>query len=274
MLKIAIIVFREVLEIALVISILISATKGVVGRKKWIVGGVVLGVFGATLLAIFTDNISQSFQGSGQELFNGLVLLASAAMISWTVLWMKKYGKKISDNLKQFGLEVIKGDKSLISLMMVVFFSVLREGSEIVLFSYGYFVTGDDIFSLILGGFIGLGCGLAVGLALYFGLIRVLGRHFFSVTSWILVFLAAGMVSESIAFLSNGGFISEIIYPLWDTTAFISEETILGKILNVLLGYVAKPSAAQLIGYLLTLSLLIIGLNFDAVKIYFQKKNI
>lgn len=40
MLSSAIIVFREVLEAALIVTILMAATKGLPGRTRWIFGGV------------------------------------------------------------------------------------------------------------------------------------------------------------------------------------------------------------------------------------------
>lgn len=263
MLKIAIIVFREMLEIALVISILVAATQGIKGRNKWIFAGIGLGILGSVLLAFFTDNISSSLDGVGQEIFNASILLVSSLMIAWTVIWMSKYGKQISSNLKKLGKSVADGHESLFALMPVVAFAVLREGTEIVLFSYGAFVSGDSIADLILGAATGLICGILVGFALYYGLIKVLGRHFFSITSWLLILLAAGMVSQAIGFLSNAGIVPEIIYPIWDSSFLISEEGILGKVLHALLGYIAKPSAAQIMGYLITISALIIGLNYD-----------
>jgi high-affinity iron transporter len=266
MLKIAIIVFREMLEIALVISILVAATQGIKGRKRWIFAGIGLGILGAGLLAIFTDNISDSFQGSGQEIFNASILFASSAMISWTVIWITKYGKQMSANLKKLGKSVLEGDKSLIALMPVVAFAVLREGAEIVLFSYGAFVSGDSIADLISGAIIGLGCGLAAGFGLYFGLLKVLGKHFFSVTSWLLVFLAAGMVCQGVGFLSHANLVPEIIYPVWDSSFLISENGILGRVLHALFGYISKPSAAQLIAYMATVLLLAIGLKYDWLK--------
>ncbi|MFT5703757.1 MAG: high-affinity iron transporter, partial [Rickettsiales bacterium] len=211
MLKVAIIVFREILEIAVVISILVAATKGLKGRNKWIFSGIALGVLGSAILAFFTDNISSTLEGVGQEVFNASILFISSAMISWTVIWMTKYGREISNNLKQVGKSVSIGEKSLIVLMPITALTVLREGAEIVLFSYGSFVSGDGILDLMIGALIGLSCGLIVGFALYFGVIKVLGRHFFAVTSWLLILLAAGMVSQGIGFLSSANLVPEII---------------------------------------------------------------
>lgn len=261
MLKIAIIVFREILEIAIVLSILIAATQGLKGRNKWIFIGLGLGVLGSVILAFFTDNISSMLDGFGQEIFNASILFASSIMIAWTVIWMTKYGRQVSDNLKAFGKKVADGHESVFALMPVVALTVLREGTEIVLFSYGSFASGDNVSELMLGAAIGLGSGLVVGFAIYYGLIKVLGKHFFSVTSWLLIFLAAGMICQSIGFLSNANLIPEIIYPVWDSSFLVSENGILGKVLHALFGYISKPSLSQLIGYVLTIILLILGLN-------------
>ncbi|MGH8415626.1 MAG: FTR1 family iron permease, partial [Gammaproteobacteria bacterium] len=40
MLATAVIVFREVLEAALVIAIVLSASRGVAGRGRWVLGGI------------------------------------------------------------------------------------------------------------------------------------------------------------------------------------------------------------------------------------------
>ena len=53
MLPTAIIVFREVLEAALVIGIVMAATKGVAGRGWFVGGGILAGVAGAVLVAAF-----------------------------------------------------------------------------------------------------------------------------------------------------------------------------------------------------------------------------
>ena len=46
-----IIVFREVLEAALVVSIIAAATKGLAGRFRWIMTGVGAGIAGALVVA-------------------------------------------------------------------------------------------------------------------------------------------------------------------------------------------------------------------------------
>ena len=61
MLATAIIVFREVLEAALVIAIVLGASRGITRRSRWVVGGIALGAFGAGLVALFADAIAKTF---------------------------------------------------------------------------------------------------------------------------------------------------------------------------------------------------------------------
>src|SRR5437016_3822323 len=51
MLATAIIVFREVLEAALVVGIVLAASKGVRDRALWVAGGILAGLGGAALVA-------------------------------------------------------------------------------------------------------------------------------------------------------------------------------------------------------------------------------
>jgi hypothetical protein len=60
MLATAIIVFREVLEAALVVGIVLAASKGVRDRLLWVGGGVGAGIAGACLVAFFAETIADA----------------------------------------------------------------------------------------------------------------------------------------------------------------------------------------------------------------------
>lgn len=258
MTQIAIIVFREILEIALILSVLFGATKGMKNRALWINYGLAIGIIGSIIFAALTDKISESFSGNGQEIFTAAILFLASLMIGYTVIWMKHHSRTLSKNLKNLGKSVIDGEKSLYALLLIVSLSVLREGIEIVLFTYSYYMSGIGIYELLFGAIIGLSCGLIAGFAFYFGLLTSLGKYFFTATTTILAFVSAGLMAKSLSYLANAGIVSEIKFEVWDTSNLISDEGFFGIILNVLTGYVAKPSAIQLIGYFATLILIFI----------------
>jgi len=261
MLQIAIVVFREVLEIALILGILASASKEIKHRSNYILTGLTLGIIASIALAFFTDQISSSLEGMGQEFFNGLILIASAFMIGWTTLWMQKHAKSLSGELKRLGNSVKDGKKPLYALTIVVMLSVIREGAEIVLFSYSYFVSGVKIYQILTGIIAGAFCGILLGLALYFGLLKTFGKYFFQISSWLLIFFASSTASLGIRFWSDAQIIDPILDPFFDSSQILSQQSFLGKVLHIIFGYIDQPSLAQFITYFTVLIGLAVGLK-------------
>jgi hypothetical protein len=131
---------------------------------------------------------------------------------------------------------------------------VLREGSETVLFLYGIAAGGGDTGSLFAGGTLGLAGGIAVGAALYLGLLRIPQRRLFAVTGWMVLLLAAGMAAQAAGYLVQADLLPPLGDAVWDTSAVLTEHSVVGKALHTLIGYVARPDGIQILFYLTTLS--------------------
>jgi high-affinity iron transporter len=215
--------------------------------------GVVAGVLGAAIVAIFAGAISQAFAGSGQELFNACVLGIAVVMLMWHNAWMARHGREIAAEMRQVGTAVSEGARPLTALAVVVGLAVLREGSEVVLFLYGIFASGTSGMSLLLGGVLGIAAGAAFTALTYFGLLAVPTRHIFSVTSWLIALLAAGMAAQSVQFLNNGGLLVALDRIVWDSSWLLAEDRLLGRLLHILIGYTERPTEMQLLVYIATL---------------------
>ncbi len=249
MLSAALIVFREVLEAALVIGIVLTATRNVTGRSRSIALGIAAGIGGACLVAYFADTLAQAVRGVGPELFNAGVLLLATAMLAWHNLWMVRHGRALATQVNQAGQAVASGKRPVQVLTVVVALAVLREGAEVVLFAYGIAAAGTATGPLLMGGLLGIVAGVAVGGALYLGLLRIPARHLFAVTGGMLVLLAAGMAAQASAFLIQAGLLPAIKPVLWDTSAVLSEQSVFGQMLHTLVGYVDRPAGMQLLVY-------------------------
>lgn len=257
-------VFREVLEAALIISIVAAATRGVASRGLWIGAGIALGLVGAMVVAAFAGVIGESMSGMGQEWFNAGVLLAAVVMISWHVVWMARHSRELSMQMKAVGTAVSQGSRPMTALLVVVALAVLREGSEVVLFGYGLMASGASMGSLVGGGLIGLALGVAVGLALYFGLLKIPVRHFFSATNALLVLLAAGLASSAAGKLVQADVLPTLVDQLWDSSWLLTDESVVGNMMHVLVGYTAQPSGMQMVFYGVTVVLLLIGMRLSS----------
>jgi high-affinity iron transporter len=253
MLGALIIVFREVIEAGLIVGIVMAATRGVPTRGRWIGFGILGGLVGAAVVAIFAGAISQAFEGAGQELFNASVLGIAVVMLMWHNAWMARHGREIAEEMRTIGTAVSEGAKPLTALAVVVGLAVLREGSEVVLFLYGIFASGTSGSALLTGGLLGVAAGAAFTALTYYGLLAIPNRYIFSVTSWLIALLAAGMAAQSVQFLNNAGVVVVFDRTVWDTSWLLSDGSLFGKLLHTLIGYTERPTEIQLMTYIATL---------------------
>ena len=251
MLATALIVFREMLEAGLVVGVVLAATRGIRRRGLWAAMGVVAGVAGACVLAVFADRLASLAQGAGQELFSAAVLTLAVAMLTWHNVWMAKHGREIADEARRLGAAVAAGEKPLIVVAVLCGVALLREGAEVVLFLYGIAVSGGtSSASMIAGGAIGLIGGALVSAALYLGLAAIPIRRLFSVTSTLITFLAAGLGAQAVALLQQAGHLEVGTATVWDASHWLHEGGVLGRVLHALIGYMDRPSGAQLVAYI------------------------
>jgi high-affinity iron transporter len=259
MLAALVIVFREVIEAGLIVGIVLAATRGVTGRGLWVSYGVSGGVAGACLAAAFAGAIANAFAGTGQEVLNATILLVAVLMLGWHNVWMARHGRVMAAQLKAVGEAVASGQRTLMALAVVVGVAVLREGSEVVLFLYGIAAQGGtSAVEMTAGGAVGVLAGAGVAALMYFGLLRIPAGYLFSVTSWLIALLAAGMASQAIAFLQQAGILTAFSRSIWNTANILSEGSLLGKVLHTLIGYTDQPSGLQLAVYLVTLATIFI----------------
>lgn len=252
MLSTAIIIFRETLEISMILSVVLAATRGLAGRMRWILGGFLAGLSGAGVVALFAEAISNAASGMGQEFFNALILFTAATVIGWTAVWVRIHAREMVTHFREVGQEVTSGKLPGISLAVVIGLALLREGSEIVLFIYSMTLT-QSVASIIFGSIFGLLLGSIVGAALYFGIIKMSPKYMFKVTGILLILLVAGLSAQGAGYLTAAGFFSTLSTPLWNTSWLLSEDSVVGKALHSLIGYTARPSLVQLMFYMGTL---------------------
>lgn len=262
MLATAIIVYREVLEAAILIGIVAAATRDVPGRNRWLTAGIAAGLLGSALVALSTERIAAMASGIGQELFNAVVLGVAVAMLAWHNLWMASHGAALAADARRVGGAIRDGRRACSALLIVVGLAVLREGSETVLFLYGISAAQDSASAAMLaGGAAGIVGGVATGYALYAGLLRVPLRWFFTATSVLVLFLAAGMASQAARFLIQADILPSLAAPLWDTSSALPESSVAGFVMHSLLGYEARPAGMQIVFYCLVLISIAVGMK-------------
>lgn len=260
MLSTFIIVFRETLEAALIVTVVLAASRGIANRGWAVTAGIALGLAGAGIVALFAENLAGLFGGNGTELFNAAVLLLAVCMLAWHQIWMSSHGAELAAASRAVGHAVRDGARPLSALAVICAMAVMREGAETVLFLYGVAAEGSaDMVQMLAGGAFGALAAAALGWLLYNGLVRIPLKNIFRITGVIIVLLAAGLAAQAAALLVQAGYLPALGYDIWNSSAVLAQDSALGTLLHILIGYVARPEGIQIVAYILTVVLIIVG---------------
>jgi len=262
-----IITFRETLEAALVVGIVLSYlvnTQRTQHNKVVYLGvasAIVVSLIGAYLFTV----LAGGFEGRAEQIFEGASMLFAVIMLTYMILWMMNQ-KHIATELYQ-KVEIELNEQHKVGLFLVVFASVLREGIETVIFlGATTFVSAGQ--NNILGALLGIATVIIIAYFIFIAGKKINIKIFFNITSVFLILFAAGLVSSSIHEFQEAGILPEAIEHVWNinpqvnsdgTFPLMHQEGSIGSILNSLIGYDASPSLLQLIGYLAYISLIMIS---------------
>lgn len=258
MFQVAVIIFREFLEISLLLGVILAATKNVRNKLVYIVSGIMAGVVGAAFLAFFVRQFGDLLLETADEIIDAGVMIFTVILIGFSSLWMNDAARNIHNNLKQVSRDIEKEWLSKVMLTLLIASTIFREGAEIVLYmaSFIHANKSNPGTNYLLGLAIGSLSGSMCGVAIYLGLLKFAGKSIFRVCFILLVFIAAGLAVQAAGLLTSVGAITSYNNVLWDTSWLVSDENMFGQFLKILIGYKAKPNGMQVIFYVTTLVIL------------------
>jgi high-affinity iron transporter len=250
-----VIVFREVFEAGLAIGIVAAALGHAPRALRYIWGGVAAGAAASLVVAYFAGRITEFFGGFGTELLNASILILAVIMLAWHTLW------------KALGLQAASGSRPMLAVAVVVATSVLREGSEVVLFLYGAAAgSGATAMQSLAGGALGVVLGGLVSYVTYKGIVHIPMRWVFSVTTGLITLLAAGMAAQAAHFLQAAGTVQVLANDTWDWSAVLPDSSLVGTFLKALMGYSDRPSQLMLAAFATTLVVFILAARMASPK--------
>ncbi len=247
---------REGIEAALIISMVLGLLRKMNrsdrARVVW------LGVGGAaaisTGIALLLNVIGAEFEGAGEQLFEAVTMLLAASILTWMIFWMQKQGRQIQKGLETDVREALSGGQTT-ALFSIAFFAVLREGLELALFLTAVnfsapLVGGEAPIMGWLGGVLGLIAAIVIGWLMYESAIKLNLRRFFQFTSIVLIFFAAGLVSNAVGELNALNWIPAIVGHVYDLNPVVPAASTAGEFLRALFGYNANPALTEMLAYI------------------------
>lgn len=249
MIAAGLIAFREGLEAALIIGIVLGYLnkigQGAKKRAAWM--GVAAAVILSFIIAVAIQAVGAELKAPAEPIFEGLTMFVAVIMLTWMIVWMRRQARSLKSNLEH-ELQAALSSGEGRAIFLVTFIAVFREGIETALFLSAAAFASDG-FDTLVGGIIGLVVAALVGYLIYGATLRLNLRTFFNVTSVLLLIFAAGMFARGIGEFQEVGLLPMISEHIYNLSALIPPDSILGQLLEALVGYNPSPSLLQVIGY-------------------------
>lgn len=264
------IAFREGLEAALIVGIVLGYLKqtGQLGYQRFAWTGVVAAVIGSLALAAGIQLVGTKLEGRAEEIFEGTAMLLAVAVLTWMIFWMRHQSRTLKSDLEREIDQAVSSNRGW-GLASLTFLAVFREGVETVLFLSAAAFTDNEMNTLI-GGLIGLTIAVFLGILIYNSAVRLNLRMFFNVTSAVLLLFAAGLFAHGIHEFQEAGVFLIIQEHVWDMNHILDENSTVGEILKALLGYNGNPSLLEVIGYWSYWVVVLFGLRWFVDRRYAQ----
>jgi high-affinity iron transporter len=241
-----ILVLREVLEAALLFSLLMALSRRLRISFRWVWVALLAGLLGAAIYGFNIDRVSDWFDGVGQEVVNALLQIVIYVLLCGLAVLAVRNARVRSASVRTIVL-VMTATLSL---------AVVREGSEIMIYLSGFLQVPDLLLPVLAGSVIGAGIGISVGTVFYYALLN-LGRRAAGLTGAVLLSLvAAGMIAQAVQLLIQADWLPSQ-YPLWDSSWLVEEQTVTGQLLYALVGYEATPTLLQIVFYVAAIGVLV-----------------
>jgi len=249
-----VVTLREAFEAALLLGIVYSYLDrvGARGHYRWVTLGGVLGLVASVLAGVAVSFLSGPLLDLGPDLVAAAVIFFAVALLTWHSWWMRQHSRLITGDVLR-RLDEARTTQRLWIVGLVAFTGVFREGAETVLFLWGLMSqTTISGWGGVTGGVLGVATAAVLGWAIFRGGRQLSLRRFFTATTVLLVLVAAGLVSTGIGKLIGFGVIPAGD-ALWDTSGLLRDDSAVGGFLAGLTGYRARPSAPEVIGYVVYL---------------------
>lgn len=296
-LPIFIITLREGVEAALIVGIVLAYLKKAKQTRLnvWVYAGIIIGILASALVAVLFSWIIQGLGSASKQyapviepLIEGGFCVLAIILLSWMLIWMTQNARQLKVGVEEtVGTALSHNYKAGWGIFILIFFAVLREGFEAVVFIAAKFQQGAIP---TLGALLGLATAAGLGLLLFKWGIKINIRRFFQVMGLLLILIVAGLVVTALAhFDAAVSALAQmdrqsqsfcfyyqrfakpqdrdcILGPMvWNTSKLLPDDRFPGIILNALFGYTQRLYLVQAVSYVFFL-ITVGGLYFQSLS--------
>jgi high-affinity iron transporter len=279
-----VITLREGVEAALVVGIVLAYLKksGQSHLRSWVYSGIGVGLALSAVVGVmlswFVQHLGSSNEKYGpvfEPLLEGVFSLIAIGLLSWMLIWMSKNAKGLKASVEGSIGKALSQGRAGLGIFALVFFAVLREGFETVLFIASKFQQGV---MPAIGALLGILLAVGIGVMFFRLGIRLNLRKFFLIMGILLLFIVSGLVVSALGHFDTAMntlasldrksadlcfFYERFAKPMnrscilgpmvWNFTSVMPDEKFPGIFLSALFGYTQRLFTIQAVSYVIFL---------------------
>lgn len=288
MLSTFVITLREGVEAAIVVGIVLAYLSKAdrSNLNPWVYGGIGAGVVTSVAVGFIflwtlgsLDASNHVYAPVFKPLLEAIFGLIAIVLLSWMLIWMTKQAKSLKGEVEH-GIDQAIQKNAAWGVFGLIFFAVLREGFETVVFIAAQFQQG---WSPVIGAVGGLTGAIVIGILLFKLGVKINLKQFFQVMGIFLLLIVSGLVIGVLAHLDKSFAVLAQLHPnnanlclsqpnscflgglIWDASKVLPQKQFPGVILHTLFGYVDRLYWVEAIAYLVFL--------FTVGSLYLQSLN-
>lgn len=257
---------REGLEAALIVTILLTylykTERKSAAKYVWV--GVIAAASLSALVAGFFTLSPYYLTFKQQEILGGTLSVITVGLVTWMIFWLASHARGLKNELHKSidtALSI-----SPISLILLSFVAVGREGIETGLFVWSAILSTGSSTTPIVGAVLGITSASLMGYFLFKGSLHLNLSKFFFYTGVGLIVIAAGVLAYGIHDLQESGVIPGLNNVAFDISGKIDMGSWYGALLKGTINFNATPSVLEFLTWAVYLATIL--------SIYIKKSRI
>jgi high-affinity iron transporter len=247
-----VIALREGVEASLIVGI-VAAFLGQQGRRdalRWMWAGVALAAALCLAVGIGLRLLGQNLPQAQQEGLEAVIALVAVGMVTYMIVWMRRNARSMRRLLEGEAASALARG-SMVALVAMAFFAVVREGMETAVFLLAVFESASNVAAASTGAVAGLAVAVVLGYLFYKGGLRINLSRFFRVTGVVLVLVAAGLVASALHAAHEATWFNVLQARAFDLSWLVAPGSVRAALLTGMLGLRPEPTVGETLGWLL-----------------------
>ncbi len=242
---------REGLEAALIVSIVAAFLRRQGQRQalRYVWLGVGIAVVLCTAVGVALQLLDEQLPQSQQEQLETVIGVCAVGIVTFMIFWMRRHAAGLRGEIEHSAAAALASG-SVVGLVAMAFFAVLREGLETAVFLLAAFQASSNALTAGLGALLGILTAVVIGFGIYRGGVRINLARFFRITSVFLVLIAAGLLATAVHTAHEGGWINSLQGQALDLSWLVVPGTVTSSLLTGMLGLQPLPTQGEVLAYL------------------------